>query len=551
MVLSRRHLARAALAACLGLGALPAGSAAAEAPRVFTFAGTGETLFAGSGWPATQADVSPAGIAALADGSLLIADGSRPRVWRVGRDGVIRAVAGTGKNGYSGDGGSARKARLSWLSDVAAIPGGGFLVIDADRVRRVGRDGVITTVAGTLASPRRLAALPDGGFLIVDGERVKRVDAAGSTTTVAGSEQAGFAGDGGPAAGARLQRPLGLAALPDGGFLIADTGNNRIRRVDAKGVIATVAGSGRYGFSGDGGPALAARLRSPEAVAALPDGGFLVSDTGNDRVRHVAADGTITTVAGSGGSGFGGDGSLARRAAIGSPGALAVLPDLSFVVATWSRVRLVAGPRSPLLGLAWADAGGDLARRASYRTRVLLGAPGRVELEVYRGSKRVGHASRRVRGSHWVPLRALGDFTRPGIYDVLVTATGRGPTSTMQVRTVVFGGVLLDRWAVDIADGDERTRVLRARNSDWDETREYRSRTCVRFGPALVDCRIEVSINGDPYECDSVRRIVLRADGQIYTRPYRCPSRRGVPVFKRHPSRWSGGLGRVWLEALR
>jgi hypothetical protein len=117
-------------------------------------------------------------------------------------------------------------------------------------------------------------------------------------TTVAGSGAGGFRGDGGPASAAKLFTPQGVVTLADGSFLIADTTNERIRGVSASGVITTVVGNGAPGFTGDGGPGTSAALHSPHSLASLPGGGFLIADRANCAVREVSASGTITTVAG-------------------------------------------------------------------------------------------------------------------------------------------------------------------------------------------------------------------------------------------------------------
>src|SRR5262249_49933727 len=137
--------------------------------------------------------------------------------------------------------------------------------------------------------------------------RIVRVAPDGTVDIVAGSGVAGYSGDGGPALSAQLNGPVGLAADANGLIYIADTGNNVIRPLSPSGIITTVAGNGQSGFSGDNGPAIAARLNGPAGV--LPDGtsGFFIADTLSHRVRRVAPDGTISTYAG-GASGFGGDG---------------------------------------------------------------------------------------------------------------------------------------------------------------------------------------------------------------------------------------------------
>jgi hypothetical protein len=250
------------------------------------------------------------GVAATADGGFLIADNNRVR-W-VSPAGTITTVAGTGTGtaGFSGDGGPATTAQLDLPAGVAATADGGFLIADTDNavVRRVSPAGTITIVAGDgtfgfsgdggpataaqLDTPYGVAQTPDGGFLIADTNngRVRRVSPAGTITTVVGTDTQGSAGDGGPATAAQVVLPVGIAVTPDGGFLFADNGDNRVRRVSPAGTITTVAGTGTAGFSGDGGLATAAQLNEPFGVAPTAEGGFLVADTNNNRVRFVDAD---------------------------------------------------------------------------------------------------------------------------------------------------------------------------------------------------------------------------------------------------------------------
>ena len=334
---------------------------------ISTIAGSGTEGRSGDGGPASVAALGhPRGLAVLSDGAYLVAQPFDNVVRRVASDGTISTVAGTGAAGSGGDGGQATLAELRLPHGVAVVPSG-VLVADMlnDSIRMVRPDGAIVTVAGigrmgysgdgglataaAIAAPRGVAGLPDGGFLIPDtgNERIRRVWPNGTITTVTGTGTQGDAGDGGPAVAAQLDRPFGAASLPDGGFLIAEAGGDRVRRVWPDGVIRTVAGVGTAGFSGDGGPARAAQLDSPHAIATLPNGGFLIADASNNRVRRVWPDGTITTVAGTGVAGFAGDGGPAAAAELSLPKALAVLPDGSaFLVgdAANNRVRLVAFP---------------------------------------------------------------------------------------------------------------------------------------------------------------------------------------------------------------
>jgi hypothetical protein len=144
-------------------------------------------------------------------------------------------------------------------------------------------------VAAQLNAPVGLAALPDGGFLVAEyeGQRVRRVSAAGVITRVAGTGTAGFSGDGGAATAAALNKPVGVSATPDGGFLIGDSVNGRVRKVLADGTITTVAGTDARGYAGDGGPAVLAQLRSPSAAVETPSGAILIADTEDNRVRLV------------------------------------------------------------------------------------------------------------------------------------------------------------------------------------------------------------------------------------------------------------------------
>ena len=163
--------------------------------------------------------------------------------------------------------------------------------------------------------------------------RIRRVGPDGIITTVAGNGNAGYGGDGGPASSASLNCQYGVAVGPDGSIYIADSSNNRIRRVGPDGIITTVAGNGNAGYSGDGGPATSASLTDPDGVAVGPDGSIYIADSGNNRIRRVGPDGIITTVAGNGNSGYSGDGGPATSASLATPDGVAVGPDGSIYIA--------------------------------------------------------------------------------------------------------------------------------------------------------------------------------------------------------------------------
>jgi len=356
------------------------GSAFAVPGAISTVAGSGATGFAGDGGPATAAALSgPESVAPTADGGFLIADQNNNRIRKVSAAGIITTVAGNGANGFGGDGGPAIGAQLGSPADVAPTADGGYLIADNtnSRVRRVSPAGTISTVAGNgtfgtpsegasaTASPFGLvvavAPTADGGFLIVDdsSSTVLKVSAGGIVNRVAGNNTLGFSGDGGPATAAQMHFPSDVSVIAGGGFLIADGPvNNRIRRVDTGGTITTVAGSGppfSGGFSGDGGPATAARLSSPRGVAATADGGYLIADTGGGRIRSVSAGGIITTVAGSNFGNFSGDGGPATAASLNGPFSVAPVAGGGYLIGDVgnNRVRRVEGgvfPSSPATG---------------------------------------------------------------------------------------------------------------------------------------------------------------------------------------------------------
>ena len=446
----------AALAACavaLGLAAPALGVGPALDGTITTVAGTGIPGRTGNGGPAVAADIShPRGIAIRPEGGFVFAEPFTASVRAVLPDRTIAAFAGTGAAGDSGDGGQATAADLDLPHGVAFTTRGDLLIADTlnDRVRLVAPDGVISTVAGTgepgfsgdggpaalaqIDAPRGIAALPDGGFLIADtgNQRVRRVLPDGTIATLAGTGERGFSGDGGPATRAALSNPFSVSPTVDGGFLVADTGNERVRLVDHDGTIATLAGTGEAGFSGDGGPAPAAALDNPHAVAALPDGGFLVADTANARVRHVAPDGTITTVAGTGVPGFSGDGGPATAAQLDEPKALAVLPaGRGFLVgdASNDRVRLVALDLRLPFTLRLDGAPPRTRAGRSAVLRYTLSLAGGLRLDVMRKAKLV------------LRVRAIGDAGRnallfgrrlkPGSYSLVAVATDEDGRNAM------------------------------------------------------------------------------------------------------------------------
>jgi hypothetical protein len=446
-------------AAVVGIGGSAALAAAvAGVGNVTTFAGTGARATGAGidGLPATATPIDhPRGLAVGSSGTVLIAEPFRHTVRSVGADGRVTRVAGTGTKGFAGDGGRAVDAELNGVHGVAFMVGGGFVLADTGnhRIRRVWPDGTITTVAGTgvpgyaadggpataagLEAPRGIAALADGGLLIPDSgnDRIRRVWPDGTITTVAGSGTRGYGGDGGQATAAQLRVPFGVAPLRDGGFLVADTGNNRIRRVSADGRIVTVAGTGIAGFGGDGAQATTAAINSPHAVAPLSDGGFLIADTDNNRIRRVYADGTIRTVAGTGAQGYSGDGGAANLARLALPKALAVLGNESGYLigdAENNRVRRVterlAGPLAVKIPANVRSRSGSAAVLP-----VLLSERASLRLDVLRGGTRVlGVRAARPKGASKL---VFGRNLARGTYGLRLVATaGDGERVTRSSR---------------------------------------------------------------------------------------------------------------------
>lgn len=329
-------------------------------------AGDGEYGFAGDGGPATSAEIwQPMGLAVDKNGNIFIADDANWRVRRVDSvTGIITTVAGGG-NCYPstgcGDGGPATLAGLDSPNEVALDSSGNLFIADTNdaRIRRVDAvTGIITTVAGTgtwgfsgdggpatsaeLSFPEGVAVDNAGNLFIGDtgNARVRRVDAAsGVITTVAGDGTFGFSGDGGPATSAELNSAVGVALDSSSNLFLADWGNSRIRRVDGvTGIITTLAGTGVFGFGGDGGPASGADLNNPYGDSIDATGNVFIGDTWNYRIRRVdAASGIITTVAG---NGTVEDGGPATNAVLDSPYGVAVDPSGNLFIADYSNSRI-------------------------------------------------------------------------------------------------------------------------------------------------------------------------------------------------------------------
>jgi hypothetical protein len=354
---------------------------------ITTVAGSGSTALTGDGGQATNAGLAlPSGVALDVSGDLFIADYGHNCIRMISPNGVISTVAGNGGQGFSGDGGPGVNANLN--SPISVLPASGALYIDDyanNRIRKMDTNGIITTVAGngtadfsgdggpatsaSLYSPTAIALDNFGNLLIADfrNNRIRKVDTNGIITTVAGSGPTGvgvgsFSGDGGPATSATFYNPNGVALDTFGNLFIADTLNNRIRKVDTNGVVSTVAGTGTGGFSGDGGPASSASFNNPYWISVGPSGNLFISDILNNRIREVTTDGNITTIAGNGQAAFSGDGGPAPAASLNNPGGTVALNGRVYISDFYNnRVREVNAPGGPTLtlsGVTAANAGG-------------------------------------------------------------------------------------------------------------------------------------------------------------------------------------------------
>jgi sugar lactone lactonase YvrE len=312
-----------------------------------------EVFGPGPGGAATRTKLAaPEALLLDAKGNLYLSEFEGARVVKIAPDGRLTVVAGTGTAGNSGDGGRAVAARIGKPTGLAFDSRGNLAISDYANsvIRSVDPAGVISTLdAGTLSQPIGLVFNADNLFIadagagearvkeiatsgehitVVKGvdpaylvvDRARNLDLAdadgnvvsqigrdaivsgghGSLSTIAGTGKAGFGGDGGPALEARFNRPYGLAIDHDGNVYVSDRMNNRVRKIDPEGIITTVVGTGARGFGGDGGPATAAKLDQPVGLAIDSANDLYIADSGNDRVRRVDAHGVITTVAGDG-----------------------------------------------------------------------------------------------------------------------------------------------------------------------------------------------------------------------------------------------------------
>ena len=313
---------------------LAAGPSLAQHYAIATVAGG---ALPASSLPAAKASIGdPPRVAVDSAGNVYF--GSLHAVFEVDSSGALIRIAGTGRVGYSGDGGPALNAQLQTPAGIAVDTSGNVYVAD------------------------------------LDANAVRRISPDGSISTYAGNGTAGYSGDGGPATVAQLQTPDGLALDAAGNLYIADRNNHAIRVVFPNGSIRTAAGNGSPGFSGDGGAAAGAQLNTPEGIALDTSGNLYIADTANDRIRMAAPGGTITTVAGTGNGNELGDGGPALAAGLILPTGVAVDRAGNLYIADFgdSRIRVVSGGQ--ITTVAGSSQGAPLADNQN-ATSVLLNGP--------------------------------------------------------------------------------------------------------------------------------------------------------------------------------
>lgn len=309
------------------------------------FAGNGTPGYSGDGGVATSAQVNyPFSVIVDKDDNVYLTDRGNYRIRKVAKTtGIITTVAGSGAQGFTGDGGAATSASFDNIVCTAVDADGNVFIADRNnnRIRKVtAATGIISTYAGTgatsflydnnaantaaLNAPASVAIDGSGNIYIADksNNRIRKVTAStGIITTIAGTGTAASSGDGGLATAAQVYTPLGIAVDGSQNVYIAESSGHRIRKINAlTGIITTIAGTGISGFSGDGGAATAAQISSPFSVDVDASGNILITDRGNQRIRKInGVTGIITTIAGTGVAGFSGDGGAATAAQLSAP----------------------------------------------------------------------------------------------------------------------------------------------------------------------------------------------------------------------------------------
>ena len=322
---------------------------------VETIAGNGKKMFAGDGGPATGATLSfPHGISVDKNDNVIFSDKGNYRIRKISPDGEIRTIAGNGIRGNIGDGLAAKEAsiygatslKLNTKEEIFIVSPSGFVSL----IRKIDKKGIMGKFLDT-ATPKYLESIANskykgkvqigelatitsfsdfafdhkGNMFISDrlNHQIRKVDSKGNITTIAGTGESGYYGDGGPASEAAFRDPSALATDKEGNLYIADGANNMIRKIDTNGIVSTIAGNGKHVNSGDGGPALKASIRHMDYLKVSPQGELHIVGMNANTIRKITKNGKMVAVAGNGYQGYSGDGGSATKAMLKSPLAIA------------------------------------------------------------------------------------------------------------------------------------------------------------------------------------------------------------------------------------
>lgn len=340
-----------------------------------TFAGSGKVGYNGEGMKATEAKLDgPVASATDNEGNMYEADYNGNRVRKITKEGIIITIAGTGQHGFTKDGRRAIDANLGKPSGIVIDKDGNVYFSERDNncVRKIDKNGILTTLVGDytsgfsgngceaitcqLQAPGALAMDKDGNLYIADCDNnsVRKVDTKGFIYAFAGNGfgagtgTGGYSGDGGKATAAKLNQPTGIAFDKDGNLFISDCFNHSIRKVNKQGIISTVAGTGVSGYNGEGAAANKSQLSYPSAVVVDNKGNIFIADNGNFRIRKVGASGIIATITGNGTQGTSGDSGIAGNAMIGKTTFLTfgTAGELYFGDYQENKIRVIAETRA-------------------------------------------------------------------------------------------------------------------------------------------------------------------------------------------------------------
>ncbi len=333
---------------------------------ITTVAGTGTIGYTGDNGPAINAKLrQPSGVILDKKGNLYFADAGNSVIRKIDTSGIITTIAGTGSTGYNGDSILATDAKIYGPWSIAIDDTGNIFVADVgnNRIRKIDTFGFIFTVAGTgtpgynedgiaataaeLNNPSGIAIDTSGNIYIADfvNNRIRMVNASGIITTIAGTGTAGFSGDNNPATSATLYHPYWIAIDKSINLFFTDEGNSRVRKFNPNtdGIITTIAGNATVGYTGDDVPATSTSLNAPSGVTLDKIGNLYIGDATNNRIRRVDTAGIITTIAGNGTSGYGGDNGSPLAAELKIPVNVAIAPNGNIYIADAdnNRIRLI------------------------------------------------------------------------------------------------------------------------------------------------------------------------------------------------------------------